>query len=263
MFFDILPKGAFALVNVDDKRGRIMVQNTKAKVVTYSLHGMADYRVRVMDNTPEGLHLELAGYELFARLIGRFNAYNLLAVYAVAELLEIADNQQVLAAISGLSGPAGRATYVRAPQGGITGVVDYAHTPDSVEKICSTLREMLRSNQRLFTVVGCGGDRDRAKRPLMAEVACKHSDEVILTSDNPRSENPEAILDEMEKGVPVEKKPHVLRISDRRSAITTACRLAKAGDIVLVAGKGHEQYQEIKGVKHPFDDVAILQDLLT
>ncbi|MEM1215094.1 MAG: UDP-N-acetylmuramoyl-L-alanyl-D-glutamate--2,6-diaminopimelate ligase [Bacteroidota bacterium] len=262
MFFDTLPKSAFALVNVDDKRGRVMVQNTRAEVATYSLKGMADYRVRVIDNLTEGLHLELDGHELYARLIGRFNAYNLLAVYAVAQLLEVADSQSILAIVSGLPGPAGRATYVRGKQGGVTGVIDYAHTPDSVEKICATLRELLRPGQRLLTVVGCGGDRDRTKRPLMAKAACDHSDEVILTSDNPRTEDPEAILDEMEAGVPAEKKHQVLRISDRRSAITTACRLAKAGDIVLVAGKGHERYQDIKGVKHPFDDAEILQDLL-
>lgn len=258
-FFDTLPKSAFAIVNIDDKRGTVMVQNSAAKRQTYSLRGMADFRLRVLDNTPEGLHLEIEGQELFARLIGRFNAYNLLAVYATATLLG-QDSQEVLPVLSSLSGPAGRVTYVRNLESGITAVVDYAHTPDSVEKICSTLRDMLKPQQRLLTVVGCGGDRDRTKRPLMAKAACDYSHEVILTSDNPRSENPEAILDEMVAGVPADCT--ALRITDRHSAITTACRLAKRGDIVLVAGKGHEQYQEIQGVKHPFDDTKVLKEAL-
>jgi UDP-N-acetylmuramoyl-L-alanyl-D-glutamate--2,6-diaminopimelate ligase len=260
-FFDNLPKGAFALVNVDDKRGSVMVQNTAATKRSYSLRAMADYRARILGNSAEGLHLELAGHELFARLIGHFNAYNLLAVYGTAVLLE-APAQEVLRILSGLPGPAGRASYVRNNQSGITGVVDYAHTPDSVEKICQTLREMLPRNQRLTTVLGCGGDRDRTKRPLMAKAACDYSNLVILTSDNPRSEDPEVILNEMEEGVPVAKKDQVLRITDRRSAIVTACRLAKPGDIVLIAGKGHETYQEIKGVKHPFSDDEVLRNAL-
>ncbi|PSR14650.1 MAG: UDP-N-acetylmuramoyl-L-alanyl-D-glutamate--2,6-diaminopimelate ligase [Bacteroidetes bacterium] len=260
-FFDQLPKTAFALVNEDDKRGSVMVQNSAAKAYTYSLRSMADFRARVLENTPQGLHLEIDGQELFARLIGHFNAYNLLAVYGTAMLLQ--QNQaEVLRILSDLPGPAGRASYIRGAHGGITGVVDYAHTPDSVEKICGTLREMLSPGQRLLTVLGCGGDRDRTKRPLMAKAACDYSHEVILTSDNPRSEDPEAILDEMAKGVPPGKQAQVLRISDRRSAITTACRLARPGDLVLVAGKGHENYQEIKGVKHPFDDTAILREIL-
>lgn len=260
-FFDTLPKGAFALVNIDDKRGSVMVQNTLAQTATYSLRAMADYRCRVIHNSPIGLQMELDGQEVFARLIGHFNAYNLLAVYATAILLD-ADRDEVLRIISGLQGPAGRVSYVRGNQNGIVGVVDYAHTPDSVEKVCQTLRDMLQADQRLLTVLGCGGDRDKAKRPLMTKAACDYSHEVILTSDNPRSEDPEAILDDMEQDLENDCRQRTLRISDRRSAILTACRLAKPGDIVLVAGKGHEQYQEIKGVKHPFDDYEILQEAL-
>ncbi|MEO0723968.1 MAG: UDP-N-acetylmuramoyl-L-alanyl-D-glutamate--2,6-diaminopimelate ligase [Bacteroidota bacterium] len=260
-FFDTLPKGAFALVNKDDKRGSVMVQNTRAKYHTYSLRSMANFRVRVVDNTPVGLQLELDGQEVFTRLIGHFNAYNLLAVYGTAMLLE-AERDEVLRIISGLEGPAGRVSYVRGSKSGVTGVVDYAHTPDSVEKVCETLREMLSAPQRLITVLGCGGDRDKAKRPLMAKAACDYSHEIIMTSDNPRSEDPEAILDDMEQGLDENCQTRALRITDRRSAILTACRLAKAGDIVLVAGKGHEQYQEIKGVKHPFDDYEILSAAL-
>lgn len=261
-FFDNLPKRAFALVNADDKRGSVMVQNTLAEKRTYSLRTMADFRARVIDNSAEGLHLEVNGQELFTRLIGHFNAYNLLAVYGTAILLE-APEQEVLRILSALPGPDGRASYVRNPESGITGVVDYAHTPDSVEKICQTLVEMLTGSQRLITVLGCGGDRDRTKRPLMTKAACDYSHEVILTSDNPRSEDPEAILDEMESGIPADKQRQVLRITDRRSAIRTACRLANPGDIVLIAGKGHEKYQEIKGVKHPFSDAEVLAQALT
>lgn len=260
-FFDTLPKGAFALVNKDDKRGSVMVQNTKAKAYTYSLRSMADYRTRVINNSPVGLHLELDGQEVFARLIGHFNAYNLLAVYGTAILLE-ADQDEVLRIVSGLGGPSGRVSYVRGSSSDVVGVVDYAHTPDSVEKVCQTLADMLRPRQRLITVLGCGGDRDKAKRPLMAKAACDHSHTVIMTSDNPRSEDPEAILDDMEPGISDTCRNQALRITDRRSAILTACRLAQPGDIVLVAGKGHEQYQEIKGVKHPFSDFEILREAL-
>lgn len=260
-FFDILPKSAFALINIDDKRGEVMVQNTAAKVARYSRLTLADYRVRILASTALGLQLVLDGQEVFARLIGEFNAYNLLTVYAVARLLEQTQDD-TLPILSGLAGPAGRATYVRDPQGLITAVVDYAHTPDSVEKICETLAKLLSADQRLITVVGCGGDRDRGKRPLMTKAACRYSHEVIITSDNPRSENPEAILDDMERTVESECMRKVLRITQRRAAIQTACRLAKAGDIVLVAGKGHEDYQEIKGVKHPFDDTEVLTEIL-
>jgi UDP-N-acetylmuramoyl-L-alanyl-D-glutamate--2,6-diaminopimelate ligase len=260
-FFDNLPKSAFALVNIDDKRGEVMVQNTRASIYRYSLRSLADYRTRILDNTAEGLHLVLGQQEVFTRLIGDFNAYNLLAVYGAAELLG-QGSEEVLPVLSLIPGPAGRATYVRDPEGKYTAVVDYAHTPDAVEKIAQTLRQLLAPGQRLLTVVGCGGDRDPGKRPLMAQVAVRHSDEVIFTSDNPRSEDPEVILDQMEAGLTPEESWKVLRITDRRAAIQTACRLAKPGDIVLVAGKGHETYQEIKGVKHPFDDTAILEEIL-
>ncbi|RME95916.1 MAG: UDP-N-acetylmuramoyl-L-alanyl-D-glutamate--2,6-diaminopimelate ligase [Bacteroidetes bacterium] len=260
-FFDTLPKSAFALVNIDDKRGEVMVQNTRAKIKRYSLRSLADYRARILANTAQGLHLMLDRQEVFTRLIGDFNAYNLLAVYGVADLLG-QPAEEVLPILSMIPGPVGRATYLQDPQGRYTAVVDYAHTPDAVEKICRTLRQILRPGQRLLTVVGCGGDRDPGKRPLMAQAAVRNSDEVIFTSDNPRSEDPELIIDQMEAGLSATERRKVLRITDRRAAIQTACRLAQAGDIILVAGKGHETYQEIKGVKYPFDDTALLHELL-
>ncbi|MEZ4984788.1 MAG: UDP-N-acetylmuramoyl-L-alanyl-D-glutamate--2,6-diaminopimelate ligase [Saprospiraceae bacterium] len=260
-FFDTLPEGAFALVNADDKRGQVMLQNTAATASTYSLQRMADFRCKILENTPLGLHVELDGQELFARLIGHFNAYNLLAVYGTAVLLGTA-KAEVARVLSGLPGPEGRASYVRSSDQQLTAVVDYAHTPDSVEKIAATLREMLPHGKKLITVLGCGGDRDSAKRPLMAKAACDNSHDVILTSDNPRSEDPEVIIDQMMTGVATQHQSRVLRITDRRAAIQTACRLAQPGDIILVAGKGHEKYQEIKGIKHPFDDVAVLREIL-
>ncbi len=260
-FFDLLPASAFALVNIDDKRGEVMLQNTAASAYRYSLRSMADFRCRLLDNTPQGLHLSIGGHELFTRIIGAFNAYNLLACYGVATLLG-EEPTDVLRVISELEGVEGRISYVQDPKGEVMGVVDYSHTPDALDKVLTTLREMLRPGFRILTVVGCGGDRDRTKRPIMAKVATQLSDEVILTSDNPRTEDPEAILDEMEIGVPEDKKGQVLRISQRKAAIQTACRLAKPGDLILVAGKGHEKYQEINGVKHPFDDTAVLQEML-
>ncbi len=258
IFFDLLPSTAFALVNVDDKRGMVMVQNTRARVYRYSLRRLADFRARIIENSPTGLHLEIDNREFFGRLIGEFNAYNLLAVYAVARLLG-QDSLEVLTVLSHIGAAAGRFDYVKDEQRQRTGIVDYAHTPDALEKVLSTISGMRQGDSRIITVVGCGGDRDRAKRPKMAKVACDYSDQVILTSDNPRTEEPEAIIREMEAGVPAYATRKVLSITDRRQAIRTACQLAQDGDIILVAGKGHETYQEINGVRYPFDDKAVLK----
>lgn len=252
-FFDGLPKTAFALTNIDDRRGTIMIQNTKAKRVHYALRQMAAYKVKIVENNLTGLVLDLDGEEFFARLVGDFNAYNLLAVYATARLLG-ADKMEVLAVMSQLQAPEGRFEYVVHPQKKIMALVDYAHTPDALEKVLQTVDKLRNGNEQVLTVVGCGGDRDKAKRPLMAQVACNYSHQVILTSDNPRTEHPDAILEDMQKGIPVQAKRKTLVIGNRKQAIRTACRLAQTGDIIVVAGKGHEKYQEINGVKHPFDD---------
>jgi UDP-N-acetylmuramoyl-L-alanyl-D-glutamate--2,6-diaminopimelate ligase len=257
-FFDGLPPSAFALVNIDDKRGEVMVQNTRAKVYRYSLRQMADFRARIIENSLTGLHLEIDKQDFFGRLIGEFNAYNLLAVYAVAVLLG-QDRFEVLTALSKIKAAEGRFDYVVDPGRMVTAIVDYAHTPDALEKVLATIGRVKGGDGRIITVVGCGGDRDRAKRPRMAEVACNYSDLVILTSDNPRSEEPEAIIREMEKGVPPYATRKVLSITDRAQAIRTACHMAGRGDVLLVAGKGHEKYQEINGVKHPFDDKEVLK----
>lgn len=260
--FDELPKGSFALVNKDDKRGSVMLQNTQAKKYYYSLHHLADFKAKIIENSLLGLQLDINGQEFHGRLIGEFNAYNLLAVYAVATLLE-QDKLEVLTALSQLQAAEGRFDYIIHPQKEITGIVDYAHTPDALEKVLSTIDNLKKDKQtQLITVVGCGGDRDKAKRPVMAKVACSYSNQVILTSDNPRSEEPEAILADMQEGVPLEAQRKVLSIANRREAIRTACRLAQRGDIILVAGKGHEKYQEIKGVRYPFDDKEVLREEL-
>ncbi len=259
--FDGLSKAAFALVNVDDRRGMVMVQNTSAKIFRYGLRHMADFKARIVENTLEGLQLELDGVDFHARLVGEFNAYNLLAVYATAVLLGH-DKIEVLTALSRMQAAEGRFDIISDPQRRITAVVDYAHTPDALEKVLQTLDQLRGASGRIITVTGCGGDRDKAKRPLMAKNACQWSQQVILTSDNPRSEKPEDILADMEKGVPAGAASKVLIISDRRQAIRTACTLAQPGDIILVAGKGHEKYQEIQGVKYPFDDKAELQKAL-
>lgn len=252
LLFDGLGKDAFALVNVDDRRGMVMVQNTKAKVWRYALRSMADFKAKILENTLEGLHLELDGFDFYGRLVGEFNAYNLLAVYAVAVLLGH-DKSEVLTALSRMQAAEGRFDLVSSRERGITAVVDYAHTPDALEKVLETLTK-LRGAGRIITVTGCGGDRDKAKRPVMAKTACDWSAQVILTSDNPRSEKPEDILADMQQGVPPATASKVLTITDRRQAIRTACTIAQPGDIILVAGKGHEKYQEIQGVKYPFDD---------
>jgi len=251
-FFDHLPEGSFALTNADDRNGGIMLQNTAASRHEYSLRGMAEFRARLLSNIPEGLQLDIDGTDVFFKLIGRFNAYNLLAVYATALLLG-QDRQDVLVILSSLPGPAGRMERVPNPTGKGTFLVDYAHTPDALENVLNTLRHILPEGKKLLCVVGAGGDRDRSKRPEMARIAARLAHSVILTSDNPRSEDPEAILDEMEAGVAPENSHRVLRITDRRQAIRAAV-LHGANDVVLVAGKGHETYQEIKGVRTPFDD---------
>lgn len=256
-FFDTLPKGAVALINADDRNGMVMVQNTRASVSTFALKSHADIMVKVLENGFSGLVLTINGTEVWTRLIGDFNAYNLAVVYGVAKLLG-EDATEVLTVMSRLDSVDGRFQFTRS-QGGITAIVDYAHTPDALENVLKTIGNIRTRNEQVITVVGCGGDRDALKRPEMARIACELSDKVILTSDNPRSEEPEAIIAEMEQGVEAQHFMKVLAITDREQAIKTAVSLAKPGDIVLVAGKGHEKYQEIKGVKHPFDDFALVE----
>jgi UDP-N-acetylmuramoyl-L-alanyl-D-glutamate--2,6-diaminopimelate ligase len=234
------------------------LQNTKAKRYTYGLKNMADYKAKVLENHLMGLHLIIDGQEFWTKLIGNFNAYNLLAVYSTAVLLG-ESKVDVLTALSALSPPEGRFQYIKS-KGGVAAIVDYAHTPDALENVLKTIEEIRTRNEQVITIVGCGGDRDRSKRPLMAKIACELSDKVILTSDNPRSENPEDILAEMQAGVEPPHYKKVLKVTDRKEAIRTAISLAKDGDIILVAGKGHEKYQEIQGVKHPFDDMEVLKE---
>ena len=259
MFFDNLPAEAFALTNIDDRNGMVMVQNTKAKVQTYSLQRMADFRSRIVEDTFQGLQLEINGREVWTRLVGKFNAYNLTAIYAAAVLSGI-ETTEALRLLSTLEAAEGRFQYVSGR--GITAIVDYAHTPDALENVLTTINDIRRDCQQLISVVGCGGDRDKTKRPEMAKIACTLSDRLILTSDNPRTEDPERILDDMEAGLSLEEKGQVVRITDRRQAIKTAVMMAKEGDIILVAGKGHEKYQDINGVKHHFDDREELYKLV-
>lgn len=253
-FFDGLGKTAFALSNADDKNGPVMLQNTRAIKRFYSLRKVVEYRGKILSDSSEGLQLEINGTELFTRLLGRYNAYNLLAVYGVATELGMARDESLLT-LSALTAPSGRMENVVDPSGEVTAIVDYAHTPDALKNVLETLREVLKPGASLICVVGAGGDRDKTKRPDLARIGVKLADRVILTADNPRSEDPESILDEMAAGLPdPASRARALRITDRRSAIQTAVQFARAGDIVVVAGKGHENYQEIKGVKHPFDD---------
>ena len=259
LFFDELPSDAFALTNADDKRGMVMLQNTKADKHTYSLRVPASIKGKVLENNLTGLIMSIDGLEAHFRLIGTFNAYNLLAVYGVAKLLG-QDKMDVLAILSGLQGAVGRFETYMSPKEKILGIVDYAHTPDALINVLATINQLRKDGQQLITVVGCGGDRDKTKRPIMAQVACEHSDKAILTSDNPRTEDPEQILNEMEEGLTSPQKRKSLRITSRREAIKVACSLAQAGDIVLVAGKGHETYQEINGVRNHFDDREVLTE---
>ncbi len=260
-FFDQLPRTAFALVNADDRRGKVMVQNTAAGVHFFSLQQLAEFRARVVEDHLTGLQLEVNRKEVFTRLIGRFNAYNLLAAYGAAILLG-QDETEVLTAISELRAPEGRFDYVQLQGEGPLAIVDYAHTPDALEKVLETIAELKPEGARVFTVVGCGGDRDREKRPKMARVADQWSDQLILTSDNPRTEDPDRILADMLAGLDAGQQARALVITNRKEAIKTACKLAAAADVILVAGKGHEKYQEINGVRHPFDDKEVLKEAL-
>ncbi len=259
-FFDHLPKSAFALTNADDKNGTVMLQNTKASKKSYALKQMADFKARILENKFSGLYLTIDDIEVYFKMVGSFNAYNLLAAYGAAMLLG-EDKLNVLTILSTLSGAEGRFDYL-VSKTGIIGIVDYAHTPDAVQNVLSTIANIRKGTEQVITVLGCGGDRDKTKRPIMAQVAGDWSDKVILTSDNPRTEDPQVIIDEMEKGVSPTNQRKVLSILDRKAAIKTACHIAKPGDIILVAGKGHEKYQEINGTRHHFDDKEILTEQL-
>jgi UDP-N-acetylmuramoyl-L-alanyl-D-glutamate--2,6-diaminopimelate ligase len=259
-FFDHLPSSAFAITNLDDKRGLVMIQNTHAKKLTYSLKTMADFKGKILENGLSGLIMDVNGQEVHFRLIGEFNAYNLLAVYGAALSLG-EDKVNVLQVLSNLTGAEGRFDYIVSTNDQIIGIVDYAHTPDALLNVLSTIQKLRKGYETVITVVGCGGDRDKTKRPVMGEVACEHSDKVIFTSDNPRSEDPQQILRDMEEGLNTAAKRKYISIADRREAIKTAVTLAKKEDIILIAGKGHEKYQDVKGVKHPFDDKEVLKDV--
>jgi UDP-N-acetylmuramoyl-L-alanyl-D-glutamate--2,6-diaminopimelate ligase len=258
IFFDGLPEISFALTNLDDKNGKVMLQNTKARKYTYSLKSMSDYKCKMIENHFSGLILTIDGQEVSCRLVGTFNAYNITAAYATAILLG-EDKLKVLTYLSNLSPVEGRFDYITSSKK-IIGIVDYAHTPDALENVLKTIHDVSRSG-RVISVVGCGGDRDTAKRPVMAKIACDMSDKVILTSDNPRSEDPAEIIHEMEKGIGMADMRKTISIVDRHEAIKTAVSMAMPGDVILVAGKGHEKYQEIKGVRTPFDDKEILKEM--
>lgn len=258
IFFDFLPASAYAILNKDDYHSDIMIQNCKAKIKTYAIKSMADYKAKIIENQFTGLMLNINGKEVWTKLIGSFNAYNILAVYAITNVLGL-DEITVLTAISTLQSVNGRFEYIK-NKDNTTAIVDYAHTPDALKNVLNTIKDIKQGNEKIITVIGCGGDRDKAKRPLMASIACELSDKVILTSDNPRSEEPDAIIEEMKKGIDINQTKKVIIITNRKEAIKTACALANAGDIILVAGKGHEKYQEIKGEKIPFDDLQELKE---
>ena len=251
-FFDMLPKKAFAITNVDDKNGLFMTQNTRAAVKTYSVRAAADYKARIIEAHFEGMYLEMDGKEVGVQFIGKFNVSNLLAVYGAARMLG-KDRDDILVVLSTLHSVSGRLEPIRSPEG-VTAVVDYAHTPDALANVLSAIREVLGTKGRLITVCGAGGNRDRGKRPLMAQEAARQSDKVIITSDNPRYEEPQAIIDDMLAGLDAGQMKKTVSIVDRREAIRAACSMAQKGDVVLIAGKGHEDYQEVRGVKHHFDD---------
>ncbi|WP_395049047.1 UDP-N-acetylmuramoyl-L-alanyl-D-glutamate--2,6-diaminopimelate ligase [Flavobacterium sp.] len=259
-FFDNLPKTAFALSNIDDKNGQVMLQNTVAKKLTYALKSYADYKAQILENQLSGLLLKINGNEVWVKLIGTFNAYNLLAIYGTAIQLGM-ESLEVLRLLSDLESVSGRFQFI-VSNSNITAIVDYAHTPDALENVLKTIYDIRTKNEQLITVVGCGGNRDKAKRPIMAGIATELSDKVILTSDNPRNEDPEVIINEMEQGVEPQNYKKSLSITDRKQAIKTACQLAQPNDIILIAGKGHETYQEIQGVRHDFDDMKIVKELL-
>lgn len=259
-FFDELPKDAFALVNVDDKNGLVMLQNTKARKVTYALKSYADYRAQILENQLTGLLLKIQDQEVWVKLIGSFNAYNLLAIYAAGELLGL-QQIEALQLLSELESVSGRFQYMIS-EGNITAIVDYAHTPDALKNVLETINDIRTKNEELITVVGAGGDRDKTKRPKMGHIASALSTKVVITSDNPRSEQPETIISEIEKGIEPQHFKKVLSITDRKQAIKTACQLASPNDIILIAGKGHETYQEIKGERFDFDDFKIVKETL-
>jgi len=259
-FFDHLPSSAFALTNIDDKNGPLMLQNTVAKKLSYALKTYADYKAQILESQLSGLLLKVNGNEVWVKLIGTFNAYNLLAIYGAAVELGL-DSLEALRLMSELESVSGRFQYI-VSNANITAIVDYAHTPDALENVLNTINDVRTNNEQLITVVGCGGNRDTAKRPVMANIATELSDKVILTSDNPRNEEPEAIIQEMEKGIQAQNFKKSLSITDRFQAIKTACQLAQPNDIILIAGKGHETYQEIKGVRHDFDDMKTVKEIL-
>ena len=259
-YFDDLNSDAFALVNADDKRGMVILQNTKAKKHTFGLKKMVDFKGKILSNSIEGLELEIDGKSVWFKLIGDFNAYNLLGVYGAAVLLG-ENPDEVLLKLSSMPGAPGRFELID-PGAKITAIVDYAHTPDALKNVLETISQFRSGNEQVITVVGCGGNRDKTKRPLMASIACRYSDKVVLTSDNPRDEDPMEIIKEMQAGVMLSEVRKTLVMPDREEAIKTACMMAKEKDIVLVAGKGHETYQEIKGVKHPFDDKEVVKRML-
>lgn len=257
-FFDALPREAFAVTNADDRNGMVMVQNTRAQVKTYSARGAADFRGRILEESFEGMNLEMDGQEVFVQFVGRFNVSNLLAVYAAAVLLGV-EPDEALVQLSAMKPVNGRFESIRSPKG-VTAIVDYAHTPDALVNVLQTINDVLQHRGECWTVCGAGGNRDRGKRPIMAKVAVENSDRVIITSDNPRFEDPQAIIDDMLAGLSEEQRQSVLSIVDRREAIRTACMLAKPGDVILVAGKGHEDYQIVQGVKHHFDDHEVIRE---
>jgi UDP-N-acetylmuramoyl-L-alanyl-D-glutamate--2,6-diaminopimelate ligase len=259
-FFDNLSSDAFAISNADDKRGMVMLQNTNARKYLYSLRTAAGYKGKILDNSLTGLHMMINEQDVHFRLIGEFNAYNLLAVYGAAICMG-EDKHEVLRNLSMLTGAEGRFDYMVSPKEKLIAIVDYAHTPDALLNVLATIKKLRKGNEKIITVVGCGGDRDKTKRPVMAEVACEHSDKVILTSDNPRSEDPAQIIKDMEQGVGIAARRKTVSITDRKEAIKTAISFAGAEDIVLVAGKGHEKYQEVKGVKHHFDDKETVKEM--
>jgi UDP-N-acetylmuramoyl-L-alanyl-D-glutamate--2,6-diaminopimelate ligase len=259
-FFDMLPDNAFALINRDDSHWEDMIHDTKAKVKTFGINSVPDFKAKIIENQFEGLHLNIDGNDLYSKLIGGFNAYNILTVYATAVLLGH-DNIDVLTTISTLNSVEGRFEYMKT-ENDITAIVDYAHTPDALKNVLKTIEDIRNGNEQVISVVGCGGDRDATKRPLMAKIACDLSDRVFFTSDNPRTENPDKIIEDMKAGVDGVNFRKTLSITDRREAIRAACAMAQTGDIVLITGKGHEKYQEINGERLPFDDMQIVSETL-
>lgn len=260
LFFDNLPRTAVAISNIDDKNGAVMFQNTQARKVSYALKSYADYRAQILENQLSGLLLKIDDNEVWTKLIGTFNAYNLLAIYATAVELGM-EKLEVLRLLSLLESVSGRFQFI-VSESNITAIVDYAHTPDALENVLQTINAIRTRNEQLITVVGCGGDRDSTKRPIMADIASRMSDKTIITSDNPRTEVPEKIIEDMEQGIQIQNRNKTLSITDRYQSIKAACQFAKANDIILIAGKGHETYQEIHGVKHDFDDMEIVTQIL-